>query len=86
MHGNPGHWHPTRPLWLWPRARAHRVQQHLGGRFEWLAVADDVRGGTCALTAAATEIEPLLNGDADSYTSGQEELQEYLDANYAVAP
>ena len=62
------------------------MQQHLGGRFEWLAVADDVRGGTCALAAAATEIESLLNGDADRYTSGQEDLQKYLDANCAVAP
>lgn len=51
-----------------------------------IALAASESGDAAALTAAATEIETLLNGDADRYTSGQEELQEYLDANCGVAP
>ena len=51
-----------------------------------MALAASESGDAAALTAAATEIEALLNGDADRYTSGQEELQEYLDANCGVAP
>ena len=51
-----------------------------------MALAASESGDAAALTAAATEIETLLNGDADRYTSGQEELQEYLDANCGVAP
>ena len=51
-----------------------------------IALAASESGDAAALTAAATEIETLLNGDADRYTSGQEALQEYLDANCGVAP
>ena len=51
-----------------------------------MALAASESGDAAALTAAATEIEMLLNGDADRYTSGQEALQEYLDANCGVAP
>ena len=51
-----------------------------------MALAASESGDAAALTTAATEIETLLNGDADRYTSGQEELQEYLDANCGVAP
>lgn len=51
-----------------------------------IALTASESGDPAALAAAATEIESLLNGDADRYTSGQEELQEYLEANCAVAP
>ena len=51
-----------------------------------IALAASESGDAAALTAAATEIETLLKGDADRYTSGQEALQEYLDANCGVAP
>lgn len=51
-----------------------------------IALTASESGDPAALAAAATEIESLLTGDADRYTSGQEELQEYLEANCAVAP
>lgn len=51
-----------------------------------IALTASESGDPSGLTAAATEIEQLLNGDADRYTSGQEELQGYLDANCGVAP
>ena len=51
-----------------------------------IALAASEAGDPAALATAATEIETLLNGDAERYTSGQEELQEYLDANCGVAP
>ena len=51
-----------------------------------IALTASESGDPAALTAAATEIEQLLNGDADRYTSGQEELQGYLDVNCGVAP
>ena len=51
-----------------------------------IALTASESGDPAALAAAATEIEALLEGDEDRYTSGQEELQEYLDANCGVAP
>lgn len=51
-----------------------------------IALAASESGDPAALASAATEIEALLQGDESRYTAGQQELQDYLDANCGVAP